>query len=255
MQPLEREGIRLAATVMLIRDTAPDREEGIEVYMVQRPGGEVFPDLHVFPGGKVDEGDWAPDICDTIDDVEASRDLGVEAGGLRYWVAVARECFEECGVLLARQEGAMIDFDEPQNEVRFEKYRADLLADRITFADICHSENLTVACDLLAYFSHWITPEMAPRRFDTRFFLAAMPADQDTLAHDDEVAGDHWVSPQEALGHFERGEWQMIDPTLRSLETLSRFKTIGDALAGVRGGNHLMPLTPELNRQGMQPLR
>ena len=98
MQPLQRENIRLAATVMIVRDTA----NGIEVYMVKRPGKGDFPDLYVFPGGKVDEDDWQPNLCPDMDDTEASVRLGIDAGALRHWIAVARECFEEVGVLLAR---------------------------------------------------------------------------------------------------------------------------------------------------------
>ncbi len=251
MQPLERDNIRLAATVMLVRDTPG----GMEVYMVQRPGRGAFPDLHVFPGGKVDEDDWAPQYCYGLDDAEASRRLGLERGGLRYWVAVARECFEECGVLLVHQQGQPLDFANPAVQETFGLLREDLLADKISFGDICAAHSLTVACDLLAYFSHWITPEAAPRRFDTRFFLAALPNHQATLAHTDETADDQWEKPAEALARYHAQEWQMIDPTLRSLETLHQFDTVSAALQGVNSGNHLMPLTPELNRQGMQKLR
>ena len=256
MQPLETDKIRLAATVMLIRDTA----KGLEVYMVQRPGRGAFPDLHVFPGGKVDASDWAPEVCLGLDDTMASRDLGVDAGGLRYWVAVARECFEECGVLLARDkqgdlEGGLADFSDPTKQAKFAQYREDVLADQVDFADMLTAESLLVACDRLAYFSHWITPEQAPRRFNTRFFLAAMPSDQSTHAYTEETADDQWERPAEALERHVRGEWQMIDPTLRSLETLSQFSNVTEALAGVRAGDHLMPLTPALHAQGMQTLR
>ncbi|MEM9621995.1 MAG: NUDIX hydrolase [Pseudomonadota bacterium] len=256
MQPLERDGIRLAATVMLVRDTGVNQAgEGLEVYMVQRPGRGAFPDLHVFPGGKVDEADWSPDLCAGIDDQSASARLGLAAGGLRYWVAVARECFEESGVLLARRNGVRLTFDQVEMQHRFAHIREQLLNDEITFADVCHAEQLTIDCDRLAYFSHWITPEMAPRRFDTRFFVAAMPPDQATLAHVGEATDEQWITPAQALAKHRDAHWQMIDPTLRSLETLSQFRNVDDALAGINAGNHLMPLTPELNRQGMQALR
>ena len=105
MQALERDNIRLAATVMLIRDTA----DGLQVYMVKRPGKGAFPDLHVFPGGKVDADDFAPDVTADLDDAQASKTLGISAGGIRYWVAVVRECFEECGVLIINQAGAPLN--------------------------------------------------------------------------------------------------------------------------------------------------
>ncbi len=254
-QPLVRGNIRLAATVMLIRDAPAGMAPGLEVYMVQRPGQGDFPDLHVFPGGKVDEGDWAPELCEGITDTEASTQLGIPAGGARYWMAVARECFEECGVLLARRDHELLDLSDLELRAHYAGLREDLLASRLSFPELCRKESLTVACDLLAYFSHWLTPEMAPRRFDTRFFLAAMPGAQSTEATTMETADDQWEYPEEALERFRRGEWQMIDPTLRSLETLSKYATVAEALIGVRQGNHLMPLTPELQAQGMQSLR
>lgn len=250
MQPLTTGNIRLAATVMLVRDASP----GIEVFMVKRPGRGDFPDLHVFPGGKVDAADYAPQLCAGIDEADANRQLGLEAGALRYWVAVARECFEECAVLIANREGTRLEFRDA-SAARFAELRQQLLAGELEFGQLCEQENLQVACDRLGYFSHWLTPEMAPRRFDTRFFVAAMPEHQDTLADTYETAGDHWVSPGVALDRFQRGEWQMIDPTIRSLQTLSQFDSVASTLSGVQAGNHLMPLTPELARQGMQPLR
>lgn len=251
MQPLERDNIRLAATVMLVRDTP----QGLEVYMVQRPGRGAFPDLHVFPGGKVDEDDFAPGICYGIDDAQASQRLGVSVGGVRYWVAVARECFEECGVLMLRRDNAIVDFSNVVLRQEFSALRKSLLAGEISFAQMCHQQNLTVACDLLGYFSHWITPQSAPRRFDTRFFLAGMPATQHTLADTQETADDQWERPAQALESYRRGDWQMIDPTLRCLETLSQYSTVAEALARVHKGDHLMPHTRELESQGMQPLR
>lgn len=248
MQPLTRDNIRLAATVMLIRDTAG----GVQVYMVKRPGRGDFPDLHVFPGGKVDEGDFAPDIADGLTDREASEQLGISAGGLRYWVAVVRECFEECGVLIANRQGAPLEIDSPGE---YAAWRAALLSGELPFAEFCVQQQLHIDCTRLGYFSHWLTPEMAPRRFDTRFFLAAMPANQKTTADTDETAGEQWIAPARAMQLQQQGEWQMIDPTLRSLETLCQYQTVEEALAAVKTGNHLMPLTPELNRQGMQSLR
>ena len=251
MQPLEKDNIRLAATVMLVKDSPA----GMHVYMVQRPGKGAFPDLHVFPGGKVDDDDWTPEYCFDLSDARANELLGIAAGGLRYWVAVARECFEECGVLLARKNGQMLDFTNSAVQIEYAEYRRAILAGELSFCELCKQQNLLVACDLLAYFSHWITPEIAPRRFDTRFFLAGMPADQSTLAHIEEAAGEHWVTPQDALSAAAAGTWQLIDPTLRSLETLCQYDCLADALVGVQKGDHLMPLTDELNKQGMQTLR
>ncbi|MEP2989499.1 MAG: NUDIX hydrolase [Parasphingorhabdus sp.] len=250
MQALVKGNIRLAATVMLIRDGA----QGLEVFMVQRPGKGDFPDLHVFPGGKVDADDFSPEICFGLGDSEASERLGVASGGLRYWIAVARECFEECGVLLAREEGAAVSFDEDTAK-RFHHHRERLLANKTSFSDICRTEHLQVDCERLAYFSHWITPNQIPRRFDTRFFIATMPANQLTHAYTFETVDDEWIQPSHALANKEEGLWQMIDPTLRSLETLSKYRCVKEALRDIQQSRHLMPLTDSLSRQGMQSLR
>ena len=234
---------------MLLRDSVA----GLEVYMVQRPGKGDFPDIHVFPGGKVDADDFAPEICFDLPDSAASERLGVAVGGHRYWNAVARECFEECGVLLARRDGVPLIFDSDAGK-RFYSHRERLLANETTFTDICRSENLQVDCGQLEYFSHWVTPNVIPRRFDTRFFVAAMPTDQSTLAHTSETVDDAWVRPRLALAHKDAGRWQMIDPTLRSLETLTQYESVEEVLAGVRQRRHLMPLTDSLSKQGMQSL-
>jgi 8-oxo-dGTP pyrophosphatase MutT (NUDIX family) len=249
MQALVEGNIRLAATVMLLRDSAA----GLEVYMVQRPGKGDFPDIHVFPGGKVDADDFAPEICFDLQDSKASERLGVAAGGHRYWNAVARECFEECGVLLARKDGVPLVFNQQAGK-RFADHRERLLANETTFTDICRLEGLQVDCQRLEYFSHWITPNLIPRRFDTRFFIAAMPTDQSTYAHTFETVDDAWIRPSAALENKEKGRWQMIDPTLRSLETLDQYANVKEALAGVQQRGHLMPLTDSLSKQGMQAL-
>ena len=251
MQALERDNIRLAATVMLIRDTT----DGLQVYMVKRPGKGAFPDLHVFPGGKVDADDFAPDVTADLDDAQASKTLGISAGGIRYWVAVVRECFEECGVLIVNQAGAPLNRKGLMPEAQLADKRTQILSGELIFSEFLRNHDLTVACNRLAYFSHWLTPESAPRRFDTRFFLAAMPSDQEATADTDETAGEHWIEPTQALEMHQQGHWQMIEPTIRSLQTLSQYSFVEQALAAVQEGNHLMPLTPELQQQGMQTLR
>ncbi|MDE0006703.1 MAG: NUDIX domain-containing protein, partial [Gammaproteobacteria bacterium] len=115
-----RRGIRKAATVLVVRQAAAD----IEVFMVQRPARGVFPDLHVFPGGKVDalDSDFEH-ACAGLDDRNASRRLMVARGGLRYWVTAIRECFEESGVLLAYRSGALFEPADDAESERFDSYQ------------------------------------------------------------------------------------------------------------------------------------
>lgn len=251
MQPLTRGNVRLAATIVLLREASG----GPEVFMMQRPGGVDFPDLHVFPGGKLDEGDFVPELVHGLEPAAADAALGVEAGGLRFWVAAIRECFEECGVLLAYRHGALLQWADEGEVQRFDGYRQQLIDGSITMLEVCRREGLTLAADRVSYFSHWLTPEVAPRRFDTRFFVAAMPRDQETIAHHWETADDEWVRPADALAACESGRWQMISPTLTTLRSLADFPDVASALRAVVREAHLPELTDDLRQQGMQPLR
>ena len=250
MQPIERGNIRLAATILLLRQS-PE----LEVFMVKRPGRGDFPDLHVFPGGKVDDADHVEEICDGLTDAAASKMLGIEAGGLRFWVAAIRECFEEAGVLLAHRNGEPFHMPEGAEGERLLACRHALAAGELDFLDFCRSEDLMLDCDAVQYFSYWLTPKSAPRRFDTRFFMATLPAGQQTVAHEGETADSDWIAPSDALARGFGGEWLMIDPTVVTLQSVARFPTIDEARDSVAAGTHLPKLTPSLNAQGMQRVR
>lgn len=251
MEPLKQGNIRRAASLLLVRESAC----GPEVFMMKRPGGVDFPDLHVFPGGKLDEHDFVPALLEGVEDARANRALGVEGGGLRYWVAAIRECFEECGVLLAYRGGELISWRDAEEMQRFERYRQQLIDGALDLDALCRAEGLRLAGDRVQYFSHWITPPSVPRRFDTRFFITAMPADQQTLAHHWETAGDEWVRPRDALEAHEAGHWRMIAPTLITLQSIVEFSDVPSMLAAVAAEAHLVPLSADLQGQGMHSLR
>ncbi len=250
LEPLVRDNIRMAASLLLVRD----RPQGHEVFMLKRPGGVDFPDLHVFPGGKLDPADHVPELVDGIDERTANSLLGVN-GGIRYWVAAIRECFEECGVLLATREGAHLTLPADDEGARFSGYRQALIDGGLDLANLCAREGLRLAGRDIAYFSHWITPEQAPRRFDTRFFLARMPVGQDTLAHHWETAGEEWVRPVDALRAHESGQWRMIAPTIVTLQSLTAHASVDALFGAVLAEQHLPPLTDALRQQGMHTLR
>ncbi len=250
MEPLQRGNIRLAATVVLTRQGAG----GIEVFMIQRPGRGDFPNLHVFPGGKVDAADHLPQLCTGIDDAGASRAVGVASGGLRYWVAAIRECFEECGVLFATADGGPVT-EETDWQQRFADYRAMLIDGRIDLATLCARERLRLACGEMLYFSHWLTPEAAPRRFDTRFFVAVMRSSQNTLAHETETQHSSWIRPADALRLCDAGDWQMIAPTITTLRMIEPYADCDALLGAVRSESHLPELTSHLQWEGMQAIR
>ncbi len=222
-----------ASTVLLVRD-APDAEGGVEVFMEKRSAQSGFiGGAYVFPGGRVDPADIIdPARCTALDETTANRRLNLESGGMAHYVAAIRECFEEAGVLLAYdRSGAILDFGDPAVEHHFGRLRKQLNAGTITIQTIAEQEDLRLATDRIAYWSHWITPTDQPKRFDTRFFVTRAPEGQ-LAGHDDwELTSSAWVTPKEAIARAHRREWMIIFPTLRNLETLGRHDTADAAVA------------------------
>ncbi len=196
---------------------------------------------YVFPGGALDPGDRAADmaeVCQGRSPEEASTLLGVGSGGLAWWVAAVRECFEEAGVLLAYgADGQLVSLSEPGTAHRFEEHRSAVHAGTLRLADLCRAEGLRLAVDLLHPWSHWITPEGPPRRFNTRFFVTRMPAGQVPRHDERETIAHLWMAPAEALARHQAGQLDLIVPTIRNLESIGAFATSGDLLeaAGRRG--------------------
>jgi 8-oxo-dGTP pyrophosphatase MutT (NUDIX family) len=216
---------------MVVRDTVP----AIEVLMVRRRTGASFAaGAHVFPGGAVDPSDRDPAMTPFTtgrDDREASSLLGVDSGGLGYFVAAIRECFEEAGLLFAECPGGLVSFAERTVGERYARHRSDLNAGATTLAGICQAEGLLLAVDRLRYVSHWITPVGSPRRYDTRFFVGVVPEDQVALHDDAEVVASEWVVPAEAVERHRAGELDLMLPTLKHLEFLAGFERSEDLLS------------------------
>ena len=215
-----------AATVMLVRG-APD-PPGIEVFMMRRTANASFAaGMYVFPGGRVDGVDYADEIspyCRGLDDDAASRRLGIEAGGLAYWVAAIRECFEEAGVLIAqRREAGPLTL---RNDDRHAVHDGEL-----SLAELCRRDDLVLDLSTTHYVAHWITPLGQRRRFDTRFFICEMPEGQEPLHDDKETVDSLWVRPTEALGMELAGELVMMPPTIANLRFLEPHLAPDAALA------------------------
>ena len=211
-----------AATVLLVRDCGDE----LEVLMVKRSKRPPFGNLYVFPGGKIDESDKDLNItnfCNGLNDEQASIKLGVNEGGLSYWVACVRECFEEVGILLAKKNnGQELDLNGADKH-KFDNYRRMLLENKISLLEICKKENLSLNLNNIEPFSHWITPEIEIKRFDTRFFIAYIPAKQ-TERHDgNELTDSVWISPKKALDRSLNGEMPMIMPTISNLQQCLEF--------------------------------
>ena len=236
---------RPAATLILVRDAAA----GMEVFMIRRTESAAFMGgAHVFPGGGVDAKDASAELaehCHGLDDVEASRLLGLERGGLAYWAAAVRECFEEAGLLLAHDaEGEYADLNEAQRAPIFAQWRESVRAGRATLAELCREQELRLAAGRMAYYSHWITQPGRPRRYDTRFFVAEAPASQ-TPSHDNsETVGHAWIQPTEALERHRRGEMQLVFPTIKTLESIARFNSAAALMEFARSPRKMPIMTP-----------
>ena len=226
--------VKPAATVLLIRDAD---DGGIEVFMLRRTFSAAFASgMFVFPGGKVDDVDGMEDIaeiCDGLTDEHASSLLGLPNGGLAYWVACIRECFEEAGVLLARHEttGDVVRFDAPEVIERFNTERHNIHDGSIALLDLCAQEGLRLTTDDIHYVSHWITPMGEKRRFDTRFFIARAPAAQEPLHDDGETIESFWIKPEEAIRRSHEKDLMLMPPTKANIEFLLPHKTTDEVMA------------------------
>lgn len=222
---------RPAATVMLVRDEAGPAGgpvDGVEVFVLRRTASAAFAaGMYVFPGGKVDDVDGAEAIepyCEGLDDARASALLGIERGGLAYWVAAIRECFEEAGVLLAhKRDGTPPDPDDDD--------RRAVHAGTMSMEALCQRHDLVLDLSAIRYVAHWVTPVgEGARRFDTRFFLAAAPDEQEGLHDDAETVHSMWVRPADAIADAEAGELLMMPPTIANLRFVGAYPTADDAL-------------------------
>jgi 8-oxo-dGTP pyrophosphatase MutT (NUDIX family) len=254
--PASQVEVQPAATVMLVRG-ADGRPDGpLEVLMLRRHPESVFAaDAWVFPGGRVDDGDGtgAP-IGPGPSDADASAALGLPSGGRAYWVAAARECFEEAGILLARHRdtgdwlvpAALGGSRRPRrgdtphppgqwNAARLARYRRDVHAGVISLGAVLEAEGLVLDLSGVHYVSHWITPPgRTARRFDTRFFVAEVPPDQ-VASHDaTETVESVWTGPAEALARGAAGDITLLIPTIANLEALARFSSVADLVAAAR---------------------
>src|SRR5262249_22624182 len=142
--------VRPAATVMLVRDAEAGPPAGIEVFMLRRNlRSDFVGGAYVFPGGGVDDHDGherLDAVCTRRTDADASAQLGIERGGLAYWVAAIGECFEEAGVLLAHDEqGRTVDFAAPAVDERFRVHRRAVDRGERRLVDVCREEHLQLA--------------------------------------------------------------------------------------------------------------
>jgi 8-oxo-dGTP pyrophosphatase MutT (NUDIX family) len=244
---------RYAATVVVVRD-AP---QGLEVLMLRRTESRDHTSgAWVFPGGLLDARDReCHDLCVGIDDAAASARLDVDAGGLDYYVAAIRECFEEAGILFAvdaqgRPIDMLVDTDTSLAQLRGPLHRGE-----VGFAQICRDLGLRLAAGELHYIAHWVTPPGRAKRFDTRFFLAVLPAGQSS-AHDTLETVDHgWMRPADALA--KATELRLLTPQRSLLATVGRHTHADSLLAWARSPREIVTVAPRLalNSSGLQTVQ
>ena len=243
-EPKAVQPIRPAATVIIVRDVG----ETDEIFMLRRTSRAAFAGgMYVFPGGRVDGDDHLHKYdAYRTGPSEAQRwqqeALGFEWRG--YWIAGIRESFEEAGLLLAyQQDGQLLDHVDDAMHARFDAYRHDIHEHRITLAEICERESLSLAVDHIHYLNRWITPAGRPRRFDTRFFIAEAPLGQTGYHDDKETVDSVWISPTEAIRrhHEDADEFGLMAVTLRQLETLAEYDSV-DALRAMLESDRKIPV-------------
>lgn len=231
---------RPASSVLLLRDAGT----GLQVYLLRRRTTMAFAGgMHAFPGGAVDPRDGDDDELGWLGRPPswwAGRLATSEAAARGFVCAAVRETFEESGVLLVTG-----DDDAPVVPAGpdWEADRRALVERRLALSDLLGRRGLAIRSDLLAPWAHWVTPRFEPRRYDTWFFLAALPAGQwarDLSGEADEVV---WLRPADAVAAAETGTVSMLPPTWSVLEDLAGYGTVAEALAAVEA-RPLATVTP-----------
>ncbi|MFE5217112.1 MULTISPECIES: NUDIX hydrolase [unclassified Streptomyces] len=218
---------RRAATVLLLKDT-PD---GPAVHMLRRRASMAFAGgAYAYPGGGVDPRDddrhvrWAGPTR-----AWWAERLGTDESGAQAIVCAAvRETYEEAGVLLAGPDAESVVGDTTGDD--WEADRAALVARELSFAEFLDRRGLVLRSDLLGAWTRWITPEFEARRYDTWFFVAALPAGQRTRNASTEADRTVWIRPGEAAAGYDRGELLMMPPTIATLRQLLPYATAAEAL-------------------------
>ncbi|MCS7102093.1 MAG: MBL fold metallo-hydrolase [Burkholderiaceae bacterium] len=244
---------RPAATVMVLRDGA----QGMEVLLLRRAerANDRSSGAYVFPGGTLDAADRAVHAhCRGLDDGAASARLGLQAGGLDYYVAAIRECFEEAGLLfVCGADGTAVPGPALAAE-EAQRVRASLRRGELSFADFCARYGLWLAADRLAYHSHWITPRGLPKRFDTRFFVAMVPEGQQVSIDGVETVEHRWIRPRDALAGALPG--RLPNATQHTLAALATFATARECVAHAQALREIAVIEPRIavGPEGLQPV-
>ncbi len=229
-----------AATIVLLRDGA----EGIEAYLLRRQSTMDFAaGMYVFPGGKVHESDQDVDSWVGPPASAWGERFGCDAATARgLVVAAVRETFEESGILLAGPDPDTVVDDTSSAEMQAARVALD--HGEYGFAEFLGKHGLLVRADLLGAWSHWITPTFEPRRYDTRFFVAALPEGQVVGELPGEADRAHWAPVSSVLEAVEAGKAMLLPPTAITCREVARFAA-ADILAA-SAEREIVPIAPRL---------
>jgi 8-oxo-dGTP pyrophosphatase MutT (NUDIX family) len=237
---LETVPARLAATVVLLRDTAA----GAEAYLIKRSSTMAFAGgRYAFPGGRVDplDAEIAPEAWAGPSPAAWAARFGCTEADARALVcAAARETFEETGVLLAGSGADPGSFVGSTTAPDWEADRLAMEAHELPLGELLTRRGLVLRSDLLAGWSRWVTPDFEPRRYDTAFFVAALPAGQAAREVSGETEGTLWAPPAKALADHAAGLVSMLPPTIATLREIAAHRDAAAVLAAAAA----RPLAP-----------
>jgi 8-oxo-dGTP pyrophosphatase MutT (NUDIX family) len=246
-----------SATVILVRQA---QGKTMEVFLARRHVNQSFmAGAFVFPGGRLEAADADSALTEFIsakDDFHPHSLLQDNAltkkTALSFFFCAIRETFEETGVLFARTKGGhSIDFGNAVIKSRFAAYRQSLNLGNITLTEIARQEELILMPKLLIPYSHWITPEIVPKRFSTRFFLAELPQGQSATTDKDELTSSLWVTPHDALQIYTAGKITLMPPTLKTIEEMAKFISLDELFAAARNRT-IYPIMPQPMKNGLK---
>ncbi|GAB2743028.1 NUDIX domain-containing protein [Amycolatopsis magusensis] len=230
-----------AATVVLLREGGP----GVEVFLQRRVAAMAFAGgMTVFPGGGVDKRDADASISWAGPDAAwwASKFSCSESLARALVCAAVRETFEESGVLLAGTESTVV-----ADTAEFAGVRDRLISREQSLAGFLAEAGLTLRADLLRPWANWVTPPQEKRRYDTRFFVAALPEGQRADGATTEADASGWQAAADALGDAEAGRSTLMPPTWFTLTEIGEFTSVREALTAERS---IKKITPTLVREG-----
>lgn len=232
--------VRDASTVVLLRDAA-----GLETFLMRRASTMAFAaGMYVFPGGRIDASDADIDLSWAEGSLDPARMTATSQQARGLIVGAVREVFEETGVLLAIDERGR----PPEEDADWEADRAAVAESSPALAEVLARRRLRLDPGLLPLWTHWVTPEIESKRYDVRFFVAAVPPGQRVRDVSGEADHVRWVSPGTALHDYSRGELPMLPPTVATLADLAALPDVAAVLASA-AERDVRPLMPRPRRE------